>query len=117
MANRIRKIRVDRGLSQAALAVACRTSPQQIFKLETGVVRLTVDWMRRLAPALDCHWAELVEEVTIARTLPEEHVLRQFRKLRPAGQRAAMAVIDSLVAEDAVAEPDPPRRAAAGGVN
>lgn len=119
MHNRIRKIRVDRGLSQAVLGEKCNTTKQQIFKLEKAQRRLTVEWLFRLAGALDCHWAELVEDVLMAENAREEALLRQFRRLKPTGQRTAQEMIDSLArAEQAPIEelpPSPPRRAAAGG--
>jgi hypothetical protein len=45
-----------------ALAQSCGTTAPQIDKLEKGRVRLNLEWMRRIAGALGCHWAELVED-------------------------------------------------------
>ena len=44
-----------------ALADAVGTSKSQIDKLEKGQRRLTEDWMRRLARALQCNPADLLE--------------------------------------------------------
>jgi phage repressor protein C with HTH and peptisase S24 domain len=52
MPNRIKELRLAKGLSMAALGTLARTSAQQIDKLEKGNIRLTVDWMVRLAPHL-----------------------------------------------------------------
>jgi transcriptional regulator with XRE-family HTH domain len=60
--NRIKDIRKAKGLTMEALAQACGTTAPQIDKLEKGRVRLNLDWMRRIATALGCHWAELVED-------------------------------------------------------
>jgi len=59
MANRIREWRLRRGLSMQPLADRVDSSRQQIHKLERGERRLTEDWMRRLARALDCRPMDL----------------------------------------------------------
>lgn len=71
--NRIREIRQKRGLSVAELASRVGTSQPQLTRLETGQRRLTEDWLRRLAKALDVEPAELIASVTIAE-LSEEAV-------------------------------------------
>lgn len=58
--NRIREWRQLRGLSQSALARLVNCSNQQISFLETGELRLSVDWMRRLGAVLDCSPTDLM---------------------------------------------------------
>jgi DNA-binding Xre family transcriptional regulator len=58
--NRIRELRKARGWTAEDLAVRCNTSHNQITRLETGQRRLTVDWMTRIAQALDLTPAELL---------------------------------------------------------
>lgn len=85
MTNRIKELRRLRGLTQDGLGKRVGTGRSQIVKLERGERRLTVEWMRRLARALDCHPADLLAKEPEAersgqsgqdqiRTLPElEH--------------------------------------------
>ena len=58
--NRIKELRRLRGLTQDGLGRLVGTGRSQIVKLERGERRLTVEWMRRLAKALDCHPADLL---------------------------------------------------------
>lgn len=58
--NRIKELRRLRGLTQDGLGKLVGTGRSQIVKLERGERRLTVEWMRRLARALECHPADLL---------------------------------------------------------
>lgn len=60
MANRIKELREARGLTLQQVADAAGTSLQQIQRLENGHRRLTDEWMRRIAPILRAHPAELL---------------------------------------------------------
>ncbi|WP_324827963.1 helix-turn-helix domain-containing protein [Qipengyuania zhejiangensis] len=55
MINRIRDIRREKGWTLADLAEACAppTTPQTIGRLETGMRNLSLNWMERIAAALD----------------------------------------------------------------
>ena len=53
--NRIRECRQRAKLSMRALARQLGTTPSQVDKLERGTRRLTLEWMLRIAMALDCH--------------------------------------------------------------
>lgn len=64
--NRIRELRELRGLTIEELAELVGTSHQQISKLELNKRRLTVDWMQRLAKALNCSPAALIATATLA---------------------------------------------------
>lgn len=64
--NRIGKLREERGLTQADLARMIRTSQPQIQRLENGERKLTEDWMRRIARALDVEPADLLATATRA---------------------------------------------------
>lgn len=59
--NRIRELREARGFTLEELAGRVGTTNQQISHLELGKRQLTVDWLRRLAVALDCHPWTIVE--------------------------------------------------------
>lgn len=60
MPNKIRPLRLQRGLTLSELARAASTTPAQIQKLERGERRLTDTWLRRLAPPLQCRPADLL---------------------------------------------------------
>lgn len=62
--NMIKMLRKQRGLTLQALADAIGTSNQQISRLEQGKIRLTVDWMDKIAAALGCEMADLLPDVT-----------------------------------------------------
>jgi transcriptional regulator with XRE-family HTH domain len=64
--NRIQELRERKGWSQAELAKRVGTSQPQIDRLEKGTRRLTEDWMRRVAKALDVRATELLELATAA---------------------------------------------------
>jgi len=63
MANRIKQLREARGLTLEQVAEAAGTSFQQIHRMENGYRRLTDEWMRRIAPILGVHPAELLLEL------------------------------------------------------
>ena len=50
--SKLRELRVEKGLSQQALADRVGTSQPQIKRLEDGARKLTKEWAERLAPAL-----------------------------------------------------------------
>lgn len=60
MINALRPRRHALGLSLQQLADRVGTSKGQIDKLEKGQRRLTVDWLNRLAQALECHPVDLL---------------------------------------------------------
>lgn len=62
MSNRIAEWRRRRKVSQGELAKRVGTGRSQIVKLERGERRLTVDWLKRLATALDCQPADLMDD-------------------------------------------------------
>lgn len=64
MTNRIKELREARGLTLQEVADVAGTSLQQIQRLENGVRRLTDEWMRRIAPILRVHPAELLLDLS-----------------------------------------------------
>jgi transcriptional regulator with XRE-family HTH domain len=64
MTNRIRDIRKAKGLTLADLAAACQppTTAQTIGRLETGMRRLSLDWMNTIAAALGVDPASLMRD-------------------------------------------------------
>jgi transcriptional regulator with XRE-family HTH domain len=61
--NRIRELREARGFTLEELAARVGTTNQQISHLELGKRQLTVEWLRRLGAALECHPWEVVERL------------------------------------------------------
>lgn len=55
MINRIRDIRIEKGMTLAQVAAACAppTTAQTIGRLETGMRNLSLAWMNRIAAALE----------------------------------------------------------------
>jgi len=51
--NQIRYFRQKRGLTLAQLAERTGTTPQSISRLETGVMKLSMDWVEKIGAALD----------------------------------------------------------------
>ncbi len=64
--NRIREIREQRGLTQAQLAEAIGTTQPTIYRLELGRRKLTVEWMQKIAKALNVNTADLIATAVIA---------------------------------------------------
>lgn len=62
MQNRIKELRLEKGMSAAKLADMVGTSQQQIDRLEKSQRRLDTDWIRRLTEALDCAPSDIVPE-------------------------------------------------------
>jgi transcriptional regulator with XRE-family HTH domain len=73
MLTRIRDVRKGRGLTLADVAAACDppTTPQTIGRLETGMRTVSIDWLERIAIAMDVPASSLVtmpdkEDVPVA---------------------------------------------------
>ena len=96
--NRIKELRQARDLSQEGLARECHTTHATIGKLEKGDMELTLNWMRRIAAALDCKPVDLLAEDDLAYKLgPEEMtVLEIFNRLNGAGRRRFLKVAAAL---------------------
>lgn len=58
--NRLRELREALGLSSDELATRVGTTGSQIRRLEAGTRRLTIDWMDRIAEALECSPSDLM---------------------------------------------------------
>jgi transcriptional regulator with XRE-family HTH domain len=62
MQNRIRKLRLDRGLTLDQLAERAGTTLQQLSRLERAERRLTDEWMTRLSNALGVRPVDLLPD-------------------------------------------------------
>lgn len=61
MANKIKQLREEAGLSQVALGEQCNTTGQNIGLIERGARRLNDQMMRKIARALNVHPADLLD--------------------------------------------------------
>jgi len=93
-ANWIRELRERSGLTLDALAAKVGTTNQQISHLELGKRRLTIDWLVRIAAALNCHpWLLVASDDTVATTEREHELLTLFRSLDRRHQDAALGYL------------------------
>lgn len=60
--NNIRQLRKAQGMTQAELARRLETSVATISRLESADIRLSADWLTRIAEALGARMGELIEE-------------------------------------------------------
>lgn len=94
MQNRIGVLRRERGLSLADLAKAAGTTKAQIQKLERGDRRLSLEWMERLAGALQVKASDLLPESAVAcQHGPEEREILEIVSKLPAGERVTIVRI------------------------
>jgi len=90
MQNRIGILRVEKGLSLTDLARLAGTTKAQIQKLERGDRRLSLQWMSRLARALNVKMSDLLPEDTVACQHGQE-------------EREILALVSQLPLEDRIA--------------
>ncbi len=90
--NRIREVRKAQGLTLEAVAKRAGTTNQQIQRLETGQRRLTIDWLERVAEALQCHPVALLgaweaDRITVTGSIGQNGEVRLFERERVDTQR------------------------------
>ena len=91
MQNRIGVLRRERGLSLAGLAKAAGTTKAQIQKLERGDRRLSLEWMERLAAALQVKPSDLLPQSAVScQHGPEEREILEIVSKLPAGERVTI---------------------------
>lgn len=95
--NRLKELRLARGLTLAQLAEATGASNQQISHLENGRRRFSVEWLTRLATPLNCHPLEILEGEALATNPQERKLLTLFRKLTAEQQDAFLRTAISLI--------------------
>ena len=102
MINRIRTIRKERGLTLADLAEACDppTTPQTVGRLETGMRNLSLQWMERIAGALEVDPEMLVRSE--ANDQPQV-----VARLVANGPEALSATQDAMLATDISGNAEP----------
>ena len=105
MHSRIREVRKARGMSLQQVADRCRpaTTAQTIGRLETGTRTVTVNWLNRIASALDVDAADLVqlgdrEDVPIAAILDTDGVHPPRHEAVAVGPKATHGALAMTVA-------------------
>jgi len=113
MKNRIAELRKARGLTLQALADMVGASNQQISHLEKGRRGLTVDWVDRLAEALDCHPFDLLDAPPQAKSEREREraLLELFRSMSDEQQDAFFQATAALAQPVSREEGDGKKRA------
>jgi transcriptional regulator with XRE-family HTH domain len=103
MTNRIRDIRKAKGLTLADLAAACDppTTAQTIGRLETGMRRLSLGWMNKIAAAMGVEPASLMRDGAAA---PAKIVA----DLTAAGPQALSTPREALAPDALMADDGPP---------
>lgn len=83
MINSIRSVRKAKGMTLEDVALRCNppTTPQTIGRLETGTRTLSIDWLNRIADALEVASSDLVR-------MPDEEETYITALLTPDGARA-----------------------------
>ena len=87
---RIKSVRVQQGITQAAVAESLGIVPQQYHKYESGVLRLSGGMLIQIARVLECSILDLVPEE--ARQISE---LDPIKKLDILKQELTMLVLDA----------------------
>ena len=97
MVNRIKEIRNEKNLSLERVALACvpPTTPKQIQRLETGERKLTIEWIKRLAPALGVSSSDIVPEFFNS----QDNEMELFYKLDEKNRKQATAIIRAIFEE------------------
>jgi len=95
--NALYQIREQRGLTQKDIAEAVGTTANQISRLESGVRKLSPEWIDRLSKVLNCTKAELLgEEPAEPLSEREKAFLEMFRNLSEREQDCIMAAFNVL---------------------
>lgn len=97
--NRIRELRMEAGLSQQALGDAVGVSKVTISDLERGEMQLTVEYMRRLAKALEVEPADLLSrsDNPVALSRDERMLIERLRDADPELREQLQKVADVML--------------------
>ncbi len=98
--NYIKEWREHRNFTLDELAQLAETYNQQVSKLETSKVRLTWEWMRRLAKPLNCDPADLVEGPP-HKLSAEKLLVSKFRQLDENQQTTVLNMAKFLADQNA----------------
>ena len=96
MGNYIKELREDREWSKTELGRRVGCSNQMIGLLESGKRKLTQDWMRRLAAALECYPADLFDGGPERLKPRERDLLKAYRSMSEDTQRTFVKTASAL---------------------
>lgn len=101
--NRIAELRVMRGLSITQMAEKVNANLQTYHDVETGKTRLSLDWMRRIARALEVAPSELLlpSDLKFDLTDKELELLALIRALPDDRRSLVPAIIASIIPDQA----------------
>ncbi|MBR9780843.1 MAG: helix-turn-helix transcriptional regulator [Rhodospirillales bacterium] len=97
MPSQIKARRHMLGLTLAELAEAIGTTPQTVHRLERDDVSITVEWVEKLAKALNCHPSYLVGWDSPP-DLPEDEadLLKAYRMTDPTMKQSSLGLLASM---------------------
>ena len=98
--NRIRELRKRAGLTQIELAERIGLSQGQLSNLENGDRSLSLEWLRRIARALNCAVADLLDDKDNPDRLAgqERDLIEQLRDADPELRTFAADTLAALIA-------------------
>jgi len=103
---KLRRLRTERGLSQARLAARAELDPSTVNQIERGAREASPATLRKLAEALDVGLAELLEDVSPKadrRSSLEPSLLNGLEDERHAGDTEVIADYERIVREHRIA--------------
>ena len=94
--NQVRALRIQKGISQEALAECSSLSPSFISRIERGLVSVSIETLTRLAAALDTTADRLLTGIQLdpAVFYAEAHAL--LKDCSPEERRVILAVVKTL---------------------
>lgn len=97
---KLRQVRVQRGMSQAQLAEQAQVSVAYVGRLERGGAAPGIDLVAKLASALGCKAAELMpdEDQPDARGVLREQARRRFDALVEKADEGTLSLLSQLLA-------------------
>lgn len=97
--NRIRAQRKAAGLTQAELAEAVGLSQGQVSNLENGDRTISLEWLRRIARALGCAVADLLDDADNPDRLAgdERAIIEQLRAADPELRELAADTVAAMI--------------------
>jgi DNA-binding XRE family transcriptional regulator len=95
---RIAELRAMKGYSIAVMAEKVNANLQTYHDVETGKTRLSLDWMRRIARALECAPSDLLlpQDLAISLSDEEQQLVHHYRLLDVDRQKIVPGLIASL---------------------
>lgn len=104
--NNLKKLRIERKLSQQELADLLHTTQQSVYKYEKGITSPNFDTLSHMADIFDTSVDYLIEHTSISRKIEpteewelnedEQALLRKYRKLPRRLKELSQTIIDEF---------------------